>query len=293
MFRKFVMLLAILCIVAGCSQTSSAKNDAIRFTVTDLKGLEELKRDFGPFQEALSEALDREVKLFPVSDRTAAVSALKSDQVDLVLTGPAEYVIIKEITNSTPLIGISRPGYRSEIAVLADSGINSLSELEGKKIAMSDIGSTSGHIGPSKILFDAGLQNGKNIETVMLGDADRQAFYNGDVAAWGGNPIDLEHFIESNDNISKEDFKVIKEGPILPNDIFIANTNTLTEDEIADIRHSVLENEQTIIDSILSVKANDKYEGTELVEAKDEQYDYVRGAYEAIGVTDLTEFVGD
>ena len=259
--------------------------------VTDLVGMEELQRNFEPFQEEMSGALDMEVELFPVSDRTAAVAALESDEVDVVLTGPAEYVVIRDRTDATPVIGITRPGYYSVIATHADSSFESVEDLEGATVAMSDVGSTSGHLGPSVILQDAGLNPQDDVEVEMLGDADLQAFKTEQVDAWGGAALDFELFLEE-EELPETDFRLLAEGDPLPNDVFIASPN-LSEEFIGELRTGMTENEEAILEAIVQGEENDKYVGAELVEAQDSDYDYMREAYRAIGVNDFSEFVGE
>ncbi len=78
-------------------------------------------------------------------------------KVDFVLTGPAEYVVMRKRTDAQPIVGFSRPDYFSAIIVLADSGIDSVMDLKGKTIALGDIGSTSNHLAPAQVLADYGL----------------------------------------------------------------------------------------------------------------------------------------
>lgn len=291
---------ATLALLAGCGGGGAGSGqsgdgdetpESLRLAVTDLQGLEELQRDFGPFQEELEEVFDMEVEFFPVSNRGAAAAALESDRVDLVLTGPAEYVIMRERADAEPVISLTRPGYRSAIVVYADSGIESAEDLEGKSIAMSDAGSTSGHLGPCKVLQDAGLDCEEDVEVMLLGDAYTQAFLSQEVDALADSPLDIEEMREQGD-LSEEEAPIIAKGPDLPSDVFVASA-ALPEEFVEEIGDKMIENEQDLIDSILESGANDKYEESELVPAEDSDYDYIREAYESIGVDDFTEFVGD
>lgn len=290
-----ILLTAFL--VTGCTSTPQIDGtkmpDPIKLAVTDIQGLEELQRDFGFFREELEKTLGVKVKFFPVSDRTAAVAALETGQVDLVFTGPAEYVVIRAKTGAKPVIGITRPNYHSLIVVHADSPYLTLQDLKGKKVAMSDVGSTSGHLGPSKILIDAGLKPGTDVETLTLGDGFLTAFYNKDTDALGCNLTDLEILMKEME-VEKDQLRVLQQGPALPNDVFVLNDN-YTDEVVAEIRDKMKENESNLVDAILKAGSGDtmKYEGAELVPADDKQYDYVRGMYEAIGVNDFSEFVGD
>ena len=312
-FTKFVRkwpvagVALLLCfILAGCggnqaegsqdaAQTADeteAAPETLRLAVTDLVGLEELQRNFEPFQEQLSEILDTEVELFPVSNRTAAATALSSDRVDVVLTGPAEYVVMRANTDAVPIIGITRPGYYSVIAVQAESEFQEVSDLEGETIAMSDAGSTSGHLGPCLILRNAGLDCQSDVEVLLLGDTDLQAFSNEEAPAWGGAALDLELFTEESENVSESDYRILKEGDPLPNDVFIASSE-LSPEYVEQMRTRMRENEGALIDAILQGSANEKYDGAELVDTQDSDYDRMREAYRAIGVDDFSEFVGE
>jgi phosphonate transport system substrate-binding protein len=94
MFRTFLAMVLI-----AAMSTFSVAADKVRFAVTDVEGLEALQQEFGPFEKALEETTGLDIELFPVSSRTAAVEAMKSGQVEFVLTGPAEYVVIKELAD--------------------------------------------------------------------------------------------------------------------------------------------------------------------------------------------------
>lgn len=287
-------------ILTACSSTISPENiqasaakepEAIRFAVTDVKGLEELQRDYGPFRQALEAATGRKVEFFPVADRTAAVVAFEADQVDLVFTGPAEYVILRNRTNAVPVIAVTRPNYYSVIAVRVDSGLGSLEQLKGKQLAMTDIGSTSGHLGPSKILADAGLDPQSDLKVLMLGKTGLQALKNGDVDAWGGSAIDYERFLDA-EKIKPDQFPIIAKGQPLPSDVIIASSK-LSPETVENLRQQMVQGQDKLLEAITAVSANKKFRGGKLVPVKDEDYESMRQAYRAIGVNDFSQFVGN
>lgn len=297
---SLIALSVVLVMAAGCGGEQAASGgsetsegpETLRLAVTDLVGLEELQRNFEPFQEELSRALGTDVELFPVSNRTAAATALESDRVDVVLTGPAEYVVMRAKTDAVPIIGITRPGYRSVIAVHSNSEFQEVTELEGATVAMSDVGSTSGHLGPCVILQDAGLSCQSDVEVLMLGDTDLQAFKNEETDAWGGAALDFELFVDEDDSVSEGDFRILKEGRSLPNDVFLASPE-LSSEFVESMRSSMMENQEALVQAILQGEANEKYQGAELTPAEDSDYDYMRKAYESVGVNDFSEFVGE
>src|SRR3954451_17728318 len=78
--------------LAACGGQAAGNGDStLRFAVTDLQGLEELQREFGAFERTFEERSGLDLEFFAVTNRTAAAAALESGDVDVVLTGPAEY----------------------------------------------------------------------------------------------------------------------------------------------------------------------------------------------------------
>ena len=93
---------------AAIAFAAPASAETIKFAVTDIEGLEQLQQEFGAFETALEKSTGLDVELFPVSSRTAAVEAMNAEQVDFVLTGPAEYVVIKALTDSKIVVAWQR-----------------------------------------------------------------------------------------------------------------------------------------------------------------------------------------
>ncbi|HYZ67795.1 MAG TPA: PhnD/SsuA/transferrin family substrate-binding protein, partial [Mycobacterium sp.] len=221
-------------------------------------------------------------------DRTAAAAALQSDRVDTVFTGPAEYVVIHEKTGATPIVAIQRPTYHSVIYTKADSGIENLEGLRGKKIAMSDVGSTSGHLGPSQMLVDAGVNPLTDMTVLTVGDAVHEALKRGDVDAVGIGWDDYEQFMADDD---RSKYRILEEGPALPPDLLMARKG-LDEQTVTTVRDTFNNHWDALLAAMLEGKDNAKYHDAQLVAVTDKDYDKVRSMYRAIGVNDFSEFVG-
>ena len=76
--------------------------------------------------------------------------------------------------------------YKSEILVKKDSGINSLKDLKGKKIALQDVTSTAGYTFPiSTLKEEAGIDATKDMKIVNVKGHDQAviSLLNGDVDA--------------------------------------------------------------------------------------------------------------
>jgi phosphonate transport system substrate-binding protein len=271
-----------LLFLASCQGVTSRKKidlDNLKFAITDVKGLEKLDQDYGTLKQVLSEILAVNIEFFPVESYTAAISALQLNQVNLVLAGPSEYVLIKEKTNAIPIIAITRPNYFSVIAIPKNSPIKSLSDLKGKKIAMSDIGSTSGHLGPTKLLINGGLNPKTDLEVLMLGDEGSiEAIKTGKVDAWAGSATDYNDDLKTDD----DQFPIIAQSELLPSDIFIA-ASQIAPETIEQIRTIMLENQETVVNAIASTQS--KYRNSELIPAEDSDYDIIREVFDIIGET--------
>ena len=275
----------------GCSSESSeqAQPGTLRMAVTDLTGLEELQREFGAFKDEFEKQSGLKLDFFPVNDRTAAAAALQADRVDVVFTGPAEYVVIHEKTGATPIVSIERPTYHSVIYTRTDSGITGLGQLRGQKIAMSDVGSTSGHLGPSRMLVDAGLNPPSDPAVLTVGDAVHEALKRGDVAAVGIGWDDYDEFMAEDE---PSQYRVLAEGPPLPPDVLMAREG-LDEATVTTVRDTFTNHWDALLPAMLQGKDNAKYHDATLVQVTDQDYDEVRSMYRAIGVNDFSEFVGD
>lgn len=286
LFHSFILgAFALAALPVQAADTPDDWPDTIHFANTELSGLSQLQRKYGPFRDALESALGMEVEFTPVPSRTAAATALQSDEVDVVFTGPAEYVAIRSQTKVRPIIGLTRPGYRSVIAVRRDSGIESMDDLRGTTLVMEEIGSTSAHLGPTVLLNEAGLEPGRDIEVRMLGDNFIHAFANDRGDALGAGAHDFNYLA---DEYGNDRYRVIKEGQDLPNDLFLARAD-MSDALVAHIREAFVEHEQLLLDAILSVESNRKYSESGFTTVQNSDYDPIREAYRAAGINDFSD----
>lgn len=284
MFRRLVPALAITLVTA-----LSAMAEPVRFAVTDIEGLEALQQEFGPFQKALEEKTGLDIELIPVSSRTAAVEAMNAGHVELVLTGPAEYVIMKQLSDPRIVVAWQRPDYFAQIAVLANGPIRTLGDLKGKKIAFGSVGSTSQHLGPAQALADQGLVYGKDYEGVIISrNVAAEALIRGDIAAMGLNFGHLNAIRKAFPNAA---FAVVARGRDLPNDILVARKD-IPEETFVKVREAFLKHGNELMSAVLEGEDNKKFKGGIFItDIKDSDYDYVRSMYRTIGVESFNSFV--
>ncbi|HWP23477.1 MAG TPA: PhnD/SsuA/transferrin family substrate-binding protein [Candidatus Binatia bacterium] len=284
----------VLLLLPSVAQLSLARaEETLRFAVTDIVGLEELHTEYGAFQKVLSNATGIAIRFFPVSNRTAAVEALKSRKIDLVLTGPAEYIIFRNRTDAYPIVGFSRPDYFAALVTMADSGIGAVKDLKHKKVAFGDVGSTSKHLAPMQLLKEAGLDPLKDIQAQHVAtNVGWEALKRGDVAAFGMTYSNFLALRDKEKQLEPAAFRVISRGPDLPNDPLLAGGH-VDKKIVEKLRQAFQSHSQELIRAILTGKDTQKYKGMKfLTRIEDRDYDYVRAMYATIGRTQYAQFLG-
>ncbi|MDQ7251115.1 phosphate/phosphite/phosphonate ABC transporter substrate-binding protein [Dongia sedimenti] len=287
--RRLVLAgVAALPLIASASFAEAA--ETVRFAVTDIAGLEDLQREYGAFRDTLAKATGYEIEFSAVSSRTAAVEAMRAKQVDFVLTGPAEYVVFKKRSDAKVVVGFQRPDYFAMIVTLADSPVQGVSDLKGKKVAFGDIGSTSQHLGPMQLLADFGINPLSDIEALHVNrNVAVESLIKGDIAAIGMNST---HLAGIRKKFPDTAFKVIARGRDLPNDPLLAGAH-VDQAVVDKMRAAFVDQSPALIEAILKGEDTQKYQGMHFLAAiEDKDYDYVRSMYATIGHPQYAEFVG-
>jgi len=93
-------------------------------------------------------------------DLATMISLVENSEVDIYYDSLYPAMLIAEATGARPLLRGWRGGepvYHSVFFAMADSGITSLDDLVGKKVAYDDPASTSGYMIPTSYLISNGL----------------------------------------------------------------------------------------------------------------------------------------
>ncbi|MEC4802918.1 MAG: PhnD/SsuA/transferrin family substrate-binding protein [Jaaginema sp. PMC 1079.18] len=284
--RSFLFYAALF--VAGCSAGKVSDNASkteiipakIRLAITDAINAE-LLAQYEPFRQELARLVGSEVEFFPVESYTAAAIALQKSDVDIALTGPAEYVAIRSRTNAVPIVALSRPNYYSVIIKTAEnSEVKSLTDLKTKTISMGSVGSTSSYLGPTYLLVQAGLNPKTDLKVENLDEAGLEALVAGEVAAWCGSWTDYQAFL-NNQNLTEADLPILAKSQLLPGDVFVSSSQ-LDPDAIAQLSEIMLNAEADLLSALANVDEG-KYQKSNFAPAKDEDYNLIQEAYEAVG----------
>lgn len=284
-------LFALLAFALAATPPALAET-TLRFAVTDVAGMENLQREWGPLQALLESRTGLKIAFFPVNNRTAAVEAMNAKRVDLVFTGPAEYVVFRARTQAVPVIAIQRLDYFSCLVTRADSGVGDVAGLKGRKVALGSIGSTSRHLGPMQLMADLGINPRNDIQVAHVSiNVGVEALKRGDVAAMGMNFTDLQKLRQREPGIT---WSVIARGRDLPLDLILAGAH-VDPAIVEKLRAAIAANPAEMMKAVLAGGGeNEKFAGMAWVPSvRDEDYNYVRRMYATIGQTQFSEFIGN
>ena len=174
MFKKrCACVLAAAALMAGSAMSVCADGDTlnVQFVPTNNDGSMEAKT--GPFADYLSEKLGMDVEVTLATDYSTIVEAMASGKVDLGIMPPAAYVQARNLDAAEALLSSQLVAYdedteqpledtytstfKGEVLVKADSDMESLEDLKGKKIATLSPNSASGYIYPVAEMKDLGI----------------------------------------------------------------------------------------------------------------------------------------
>jgi len=281
--------------LTGCASGNSKQEDAakeklvVQFVPTNNDGTMEAKAK--PFAEYLSKKLDRQVDVTLATDYSTIVEAMASGQVDIGIMPPAAYVQAKDMDaaeailtsqlgdydqeTGLPLEGQLTNTFKGEILVRADSGLNELTDLKGKKIATLSPNSASGYIYPVAEMKDAGVDptTAATMTTVNDIQSEITAVLNGQMDAAfvfeGARNVFASSFAD-NDLFKELKVLYLTEGDI-PNDAIAVQPkmDDALKKEIKDVFLNMKDDEEGA--EAMSLWGHQGYE-----EAADSAYDTIR-----------------
>jgi len=153
MIRRETLLTALVLFSATVCLRSDEK-PLIYATIPD--GLSQSERQ--PLVDYLTSRLGRNVKLVTPESYDEVIAGLASGDIDFACIGGVTYVRARARSRVIPLVQrTSDLQFHSVFITGAETGIQKLSDLVGKKFAYGDAHSTSGHVIPYLEIKRAGL----------------------------------------------------------------------------------------------------------------------------------------
>ena len=266
---------------------------------------------------ALKEATGLNFEVVVPTSYAATIEEMCASPTDTMAFIPAfGYVLANDLCGVDVAFKAVRRGwgvYWTMIVVARDSDIDSIDDLNGKKFAFPDAGSTSGYLVPSVMLKDAGVTVGEELEAgghpqavraVYTGEADfAAAFY----SPWAAPevPVDVTscalnedkskllcegyRVLDARANIREEFPDVISKvrilmlSPEIPND-----TMSFGPEFPADVRAQIETALQAFAESEAwgaSLGSEDFYGWSGMQPAADAEYDFIRKLVVESGTT--------
>jgi phosphonate transport system substrate-binding protein len=142
-----------------------------------------------PLKDYLEARLKKNIELIVTTDYSSMIEAMRFQRIDVAYFGPLSYCLAKAKSDIEPFTGLvseGKPTYRSVIIASAKSGIKTVEDIRGKKMAYGDRISTSSHLIPKTHLAEHGVAPGSYEEHfVGTHDAVAVAVQNGNADAGG------------------------------------------------------------------------------------------------------------
>jgi phosphonate transport system substrate-binding protein len=158
-----------------------------------------IKRNEG-LKQYLEKTLGKRVELVVTTDYSSMIEAMRFGRLDLAYFGPLSYVLAKsksEIEPFAALVTDGKPTYRSVLIANPKSGIETIADVKGKRVAYGDKASTSSHLIPKTVLARNGVKPGDYTEHFAgTHDAVAIAVQNGNADAGGLSEKIWQHVLD-------------------------------------------------------------------------------------------------
>lgn len=250
-------LLALLCAVSGAQAQSCAHRgeldelycdanqdlladkpkvtvnpDKIVLGMTAVEDANTAKRTYAPLLAHLGTCLKKEVELFPPVREGSVLEAQRSGAIHIghYATGGMLYAV--NFAGAVPFAGkgVEKTGhadaYTLKLLVRANSPINKVTDLKGKKVAHTTQTSNSGNLAPRALFPEIGLKPDVDYKVEYSGGHDssltgvKLGLY--DAAAVAS---DVMERMEAKGEIKASEFRVLYESESFPTDAFAMSHN--------------------------------------------------------------------
>lgn len=195
-----------------------------------------------PMQQLLEAELGRKVNVTVATDYNALIEGMASEQIHVGLLATTAYVMAADegaaeavlkslrydvddngkLLKDKPLVS----GYKAQLVANSSSGIRSVADLKGKKIAIASFTSTSGFVWPANLLADNKLDPEKDVIWVNVGGHD-----NAILAVYNNQADAAFTFKDARTLFEKESFY----ADLMAKVVLISNTSEIPNDTISVI----------------------------------------------------------
>ena len=178
------------------------------------------KKDFQPIFGAISQSTGVQFDIKVGQSYSAVVEAMCNGAADIAWFGPASYLQARGRGCAELLALAVRHGqsvYYSGIFARTDSGIKSLQDLKGKRLALGDVNSTSSFNVPVAMMLSAGVSPARDASVINLAGSHAnvlKALAEGLVDAGGASFDSFEKAVNAKAIDPSKVSVVVKSAPI-------------------------------------------------------------------------------
>ena len=195
------------------------------FTYTPVEDPAVYKDAFADFQAYLSKATGKKVIYYTVQSNSAEIEAMRSGRLHIAgfSTGPTGFAV--NLAGAVPIAVKGGPdgfqGYNLVVITRKNSGIKSLADLKGKKVAHTSPSSNSGNLAPRALLPDQGIVPDQDYEVSFSGKHDQSILgvVSGDYDAAPVASDVLERMI-GRGVVNADDIEILYRSPKFPTSSF-------------------------------------------------------------------------
>ncbi len=288
--RRLTEIAAAATLVLGLTPWSGATAadcedpEALRFSIIPTEETIQELTLYKPVIDYLSNQTGKKIEFYMPTSYASVIEAMLGGWVDIGVHGPYSYVIAHEKDPSIEVFATyakrpghlqeEGPGYRGALITRKDSGLQSIEDLEGKVLGLTDPASTSGNLVP-RVAFTKVI--GKDLEdyfskVVYTGghDLSTMAVYEGKVDAAFVATHRFDNVVDRG-MVTMEDFNVLWSSPPIPQDPF-AYRGGLCDDLKVKIKETFL----TLQEVPEAKQFLDNVKSNRFVEMTDADYDIIR-----------------
>lgn len=210
--------------------------DVLRFSMIPTEETTQELSLYQPMVNKLKQATGKPIEFYLPTSYASVVEAMLGGFVDIGMHGPYSYVIAQERDPSLEVFATyakhkghfqeEGPGYKAVLVSRSDSGIESLEDIKGTVVGLTDPASTSGNLLP-RVSFTEVI--GEDLEdhfdrVVYTGghDLSAMAVYEGQVDVAFVATHRLDNVIDRG-LVKMEDYNLLWSSPVIPQDPFVVS----------------------------------------------------------------------
>ena len=242
-FLALIMAMMIPAMVfAAGAKEGTINPDVLQVQLIPSRDMAYLDAQRMPMQKLLEAELNRKVNVTVATDYNALIEGMAAEQIHVGLLATTAYVMAADegaaeavlkslrydvddngkLLKDKPLVS----GYKAQLVANSSSGIRSVADLKGKKIAIASFTSTSGFVWPANLLADNKLDPEKDVTWVNVGGHD-----NAILAVYNNQADAAFTFKDARTLFEKESFY----ADLMAKVALISNTSEIPNDTISVI----------------------------------------------------------